>query len=415
MAEFRGWYRRVLWADAVDRGGSSLAVRHFLKTPARRVREAQAAVREYGALGVEAGVSTARQTFDLWWLGLCHGTMPETYYAYRLFDRSARRLRADRIVQRWESARLYRLLGAGPYRAVADMLADKRAFARWCDEHGVPSVPVLRTFSDGRLEPAPANDVPLPADDLFSKTAFGYGGKAAARWTHRGNGVWSRRDRPHTERELVDALAEISTQGPVILQRAVRNHAALREIAGGALATLRVVTIQPPGEAPRLLRSVFRIGGAGAEMDNFTQGGMVCGVDLETGRLSRAVGMTERDFRTHVHDVRPDTGAPITGTSVVLYREAFDLAVRAHAALGEFPCAGWDIAILDDGPVVLEGNWNPGVLLSQLPHDTPLGDTDYVRCVNAHLRRHFAGSDWATLRRLSAWEPHGGTNRWMRQ
>jgi len=404
-ARFRRWYREVTVADTLAEGGAGRLLRTVLKAPLRAAREARRGVDRYGHTGEEGGVSRARQRARLWWLNLRHGIATDTFYRYRLYAPD-RRAYADGVVQSWEAGCAYRLLAADGYAAAAEMLADKRSFAAWCAAHGIATIPLLRSFADGRVEPVPAA-APLPHADLFSKTALGYGGAAAARWRWSGDGRWARDGRSHDEAGLLAELAVRSVDGPVVLQRSVANHHAIAGVGGAALATVRVMTTQRPGAAPAPLLAVMRMGAADAEMDNFSQGGMVCAVDLATGRLGRALGMDD-DLRTHRFDVHPDTGARITGIELPHWAAALDLALRAHAALGEYPCVGWDVAILDDGPVLLEGNWNPGVRIAQLPLDAPLGDTEFVRCLDAHLGHRFPAPDWGRLRRHAKWEPHRG-------
>lgn len=408
--EFRGWYRKTVWADYVWRGGPRLAFKAFLKTPMRVAREVLDGVRTFGEPVAAGGVSVARQFAQLWWLRMRHGTAIDTFYRYRLYE-PVRRATAHRLIQGWEAARSYRLLASSALRPVAELLADKRSFTTWCEERGIACVPILREFERGSPVSNPEGDELLPHVDLFSKTAHGYGGKAAARWRFTRNGCWTRGEREFTEAALLNELAALSASDPVILQPAVSNHRALAGIGGRALATVRVMTVQEPDCEPAVLLTVFRMGAADAEMDNFSQGGMVCGVDVASGRLLQALAMDDQ-LRSYFHDRHPDTQAQITGVELPYWSDVLEMSLHAHRALGEYPCVGWDVAILDTGPVLLEGNWNPGVRIAQLPLPRPLGDTLYVGALNAHLRRRVSISDWAQLRRASVWEPHDGENLW---
>jgi hypothetical protein len=56
----------------------------------------------------------------------------------------------------------------------------------------------------------------------------------------------------------------------------------------------------------------------------------------------------------------------------------------------DIACVGWDVALTPSGPVLIEANFAPGVTTLQTPFDTPLGDTPYMRYMDAHLRRSFS-------------------------
>jgi len=49
------------------------------------------------------------------------------------------------------------------------------------------------------------------------------------------------------------------------------------------------------------------------------------------------------------------------GNEVPLFGEAVALVTKAARVVPEIPYVGWDVAILPDGPVLIEGNYNTGV------------------------------------------------------
>jgi Sugar-transfer associated ATP-grasp len=108
--------------------------------------------------------------------------------------------------------------------------------------------------------------------------------------------------------------------------------------------------------------------------DNFAVGGIACSVSLEGGVLGIGVFKSsvnrDRSVRTH-----PDSGAAIEGQSLPHWPAVKELAVAAHTAFPRMPSVGWDIAITDDGPVLLEGSGVWCVDLAQMSHRLPLGKT----------------------------------------
>jgi hypothetical protein len=173
-----------------------------------------------------------------------------------------------------------------------------------------------------------------------------------------------------------------------VLQERLQNHRALEPLTLGALCTARMMTYRMPGEAPRLLVACYRMPVGDLPADNYSQGGLVADIDLETGRLGNALRQDEQRIVVPV-DRHPSTAAPIQGHQLPWWPEAVRLVVEAHAAAGRMVFVGWDVAFLAGGPVLVEANLVPGSKLIQMPSGVPLGETPWVACVNAHLRATF--------------------------
>src|SRR5690606_30911066 len=113
------------------------------------------------------------------------------------------------------------------------------------------------------------------------------------------------------------------------------------------------------------ISAAIRLATGNATADNVSQGGLGARVDPVTGKLGKAVKVDEF-FDEYHFSHHPDTREAIVGTEVPFWKEARELAERAHALLGGIPCAAWDIAVLEDGPVIVEGNWNGDTWIPQV-------------------------------------------------
>jgi hypothetical protein len=122
----------------------------------------------------------------------------------------------------------------------------------------------------------------------------------------------------------------------------------------------------------------------GARVDNFAANGIAAPVDLETGRVGKAVA---KDPRRGSFAAHPDSGGAIEGIVVPCWEEACALATRAHGAFPWLPTVGWDVVVTPGGPIVLEANPNWCVELAQIPSGRPLGETAYPAVYLAHRAR----------------------------
>jgi glutathione synthase/RimK-type ligase-like ATP-grasp enzyme len=104
--------------------------------------------------------------------------------------------------------------------------------------------------------------------------------------------------------------------------------------------------------------------GANRTVDNIHAGGLACAVSLDEGTLELASNLGS-DARLGWHSVHPTTGARIEGTRLPFWNEVKALAVKAHKTVEGRIIIGWDIAIAEDGPIVIEGNRGPDMDLMQ--------------------------------------------------
>ena len=129
-----------------------------------------------------------------------------------------------------------------------------------------------------------------------------------------------------------------------------------------SLNTLRIVTINK-GENTYVLSSLLRIGTAKTgNVDNWAAGGLAIGIN-DDGYLKK-YGFYKPTFGLKT-DIHPDTNVVFTEFAVPMYKEACNLACKAHKVFYDVRAIGWDIAISKDGPIFVEGNDNFEISLQQ--------------------------------------------------
>ncbi|MEL6565975.1 MAG: sugar-transfer associated ATP-grasp domain-containing protein [Pseudomonadota bacterium] len=169
-----------------------------------------------------------------------------------------------------------------------------------------------------------------------------------------------------TSQPVEDFAHEVMTRYPggFILQTAIDPHARMAQIAGPAIGCVRVVTIND-GSGPKPAYAVWKLPAPRAMSDNFWQAGsLLAHLDLDAGRVTRCVigtGLDQRDAAVH-----PVSGAQIVGTTLPHWDDTLRIACDAHAVFPEFGICGFDIAVTEAGPKVLECNDNPSHNLYQI-------------------------------------------------
>lgn len=271
----------------------------------------------------------------------------------------------DAYIRRFEDAGLNKHINPrGWTRGCA--LADKAAFYDRCAAAGLPHPQTVAVFADNRL----ASYADPAGRELVAKPADGEGGDGVLLL-----GACS--DGPAIARALA------GRRGTLVVQPRIAIHPALADLALNALPTVRVVTILDEAGRPEVVSATFRFASVEhATVDNMKAGGLIAAVDLATG----ALGVACKGYGGEDHATHPVTGAAIVGRELPGWPQVKALAERAHAeAFDDYVLIGWDIAMTPEGPVLIEGNGKPGVLMPQRAARRGLGDGRYGQLLAHHL------------------------------
>ncbi len=167
--------------------------------------------------------------------------------------------------------------------------------------------------------------------------------------------------------ESLKALyAHLHASGSGLIEDVIIQHAGISKIYPDAVNTYRIVTICRRGAAG-VVCAFIRIGKGGRFVDNINSGGMAAPVDVDTG----IVAFAACDKDGTCYEVHPDTGAPINGCQLPFWRESIEMCLEAAGVVPQLGYMGWDVAVSDDGPQLIEGNHFPGHDILQMPHHVP--------------------------------------------
>ena len=165
----------------------------------------------------------------------------------------------------------------------------------------------------------------------------------------------------------VEAMyAHIRETGAGLVEDYIVQHAAVSAIYPHSVNTYRIVTVLSEGEA-NVVYAFIRIGNGGHVVDNITAGGMAAPIDVDTGVIQYA-GF---DKDSVCYDVHPMTGTPIVGYQLPYWKEAVAMCLEAAHVVTQLGYIGWDIAVSEDGPQLIEGNQFPGHDILQMPPHVP--------------------------------------------
>jgi hypothetical protein len=158
----------------------------------------------------------------------------------------------------------------------------------------------------------------------------------------------------------------------------VKQHPYADALFPQATNTIRILSVRDyDAHECFIARAVHRIGCLSTvPVDNWSQGGLVCNVDMDSGKLSVAI-LSPRANSLVRCDRHPDTGSLVTGTVVPHWDTVKSMVLKMANALAMVPYMGWDIVVTEESFKVLEINSLPGTDTLQV--HGPLLDDERLR------------------------------------
>ncbi len=242
--------------------------------------------------------------------------------------------------------------------------------------HRSAPAPVLRDGEALRAFLGEASNFPLfakPIDGMYSVGAMALLGSADGRMTLKG-------DEALPVEDLAQYIEAISDEG-YLFQRVMQPHPDLLQAFADAIATIRFLVLYGKNGV-RIESALIKIPGAGAVADNYwRQGNLLGALDRSSGCIERAVtglGAAYTEVENH-----PDSGQALGGFQLPDFAAAREHCLEAAAMFPGIRTQSWDIALTDQGPVMVEFNFGGDLNLHQLAHGRGALSPDYV----AHLKQ----------------------------
>lgn len=151
---------------------------------------------------------------------------------------------------------------------------------------------------------------------------------------------------------------QFAINGRLYIEPRLRQHPLINEISPTAINTIRVVTVLKNDQTVDIVAAVFRIAITG-DIDNYSAGNIAAPIDPLTG-IVIGPGRKKMGACSPLFIYHPITNKPIEGFKVPLWDDVLVICKKAALITPEARTVGWDVAVLNDRAVIIEGNskWN---------------------------------------------------------
>lgn len=174
--------------------------------------------------------------------------------------------------------------------------------------------------------------------------------------------------------ELASYMFDLPELTSWIIQERIYSHHSLAEFSGTKhLQTIRIYTHVDRFGKIFIVDAFLKVIGGDAVIDNFQHGSLgnfIAPLDIDTGKLEPGItrGWNMLWYRLDFH---PKTKRKFQEFTIPLWESAKELVIKNAEYFKPIRSLGWDVAITENGPVVIETNirWDPPNWNSETIHN----------------------------------------------
>lgn len=144
-----------------------------------------------------------------------------------------------------------------------------------------------------------------------------------------------------------------------IYQEIIKQHDVINEIYADAVNPLRIVSYIDDKNNLHFIASFMTFGINKNDVSNNSSGGIFVTVDLGKGEL-KGKAVQYLDYGGLQYIRHPESGIKFDGFKIPYFKETLKMIEKALEYL-PIRYAGWDVAITENGPCIIEGNSYPAM------------------------------------------------------
>jgi len=192
-----------------------------------------------------------------------------------------------------------------------------------------------------------------PRDSLIVKKTY---------WSYGGDKVYKiyRSQAANNSPLLAELYSEVTKSGYLFQETAIQ-HDTLNKLNPFCLNTIRFDTFIDKEGKVHVISGYIRMSINKNHVDNISSGGCMVGIDLKTGRLKKEGYSTLSYYGVRVLESHPITETIFENVVIPHFDSAKALVLEAASLIPGLRIVGWDVAIGESGPVLIEGNSDYGM------------------------------------------------------
>lgn len=152
--------------------------------------------------------------------------------------------------------------------------------------------------------------------------------------------------------DIIYGVYSFDTKDQAIIEARIHQHHAMNTLSPFGLSDVRLILFN---DKPVMAMTRLPTKSSGGRA-NIHQGAIGAGIDIATGRTTHAIHHNEPITK------HPDTGIDLIDRQIPYWHEIISMGIKAATAV-PLKYIGADIAVTDNGPVIIELNVRPGLAI----------------------------------------------------
>ncbi|WP_163832474.1 sugar-transfer associated ATP-grasp domain-containing protein [Spartinivicinus ruber] len=173
-------------------------------------------------------------------------------------------------------------------------------------------------------------------------------------------------EKEFTIEEFTQYLTNNISKTDLLIEKYIQQSTAYAKYNDSSLNTVRVWVLE--SREIEVIGAYFRVGRVGSQVDNGDSGGIMCPVNIDTGEIQPGL-ITNTPVRNNFSS-HPDNGTLLAGYILDRWHEIVTFSCEVLRKLPNLQFAGLDIAMTENGPVLVETNVCPdkdGAAFARIP------------------------------------------------
>jgi hypothetical protein len=303
--------------------------------------------------------SILKMTSEIVYLLFVFKRFPRHYFSRYLFKKWRKNIK-DFLPGKF----LYNLKPFFNDRHVREVLENKLYFDLYYSQFGISLPKILmynyrKMFVIGKkcIEINNADDFRKLLGDLIRQNSLDSVFIKRTYWSYGGDDIYKiYPGQVNDEPELIASLYSEVIKTGFLFQETIKQHPELDKLNPSCVNTIRLDTFINPDGKIEIISSYIRMSFLNSHVDNSSSGGCYVGIDLTTGKLKKFGYIDFIHFGAKLFTAHPVTNVVFENFDVPLFSQAKELVLKVAGYMPGLRLVGWDVALCESGPVLVEGN-----------------------------------------------------------